>query len=179
MPELSAKNSKVLRKGEKARFIPSHSVRATALSEEAKASIPLKHVEATPPAVATVTTAAAADRPKTDAIPPENILKEGKFKARTLDLKESLELQKEQAARLRQTQLDQAAARLKQRLNISTQPVQLTGEQMMAYRTTTTTATAQDDYEENHEDYEEDEVYDDVETNGGSVNFTITEYENN
>ena len=76
---------------------------------------------------------------RTDAIPAENMLKEGKFKTRTLDLQESLELQKEQATRLKKTQLDQAAARLKERLKIGgeqqSDPVQLTKEQLMAYRT--------------------------------------------
>ena len=69
------------------------------------------------------------------------MLKEGKFKTRTLDLQESLELQKEQATRLKKTQLDQAAARLKERLKIGgeqqSDPVQLTKEQLMAYRTPT------------------------------------------
>ena len=78
---------------------------------------------------------------RTDAIPAENMLKEGKFKTRTLDLQESLELQKEQATRLKKTQLDQAATRLKERLKIGgeqqSDPVQLTKEQLMAYRTPT------------------------------------------
>ena len=68
------------------------------------------------------------------------MLKEGKFKTQTLDLQESLELQKEQATRLKKTQLDQAAARLKERLKIggeqqSDPVVQLSKEQLMAYRT--------------------------------------------
>ena len=166
--EFPQKNTKVLKKGERARFVPSHSIKASTLTEEAKATIPLKPTDVL---------SSKPNYPKTDAIPPENMLKEGKFKAKTLDLQESLELQKEQVARLKQTQLDQAAARLKERLNIGTkqqQPIQLTGEQLMAYRT-----TGHDDYDETHEEYEGDEVFDEADTNVGGVNFTITEYENN
>jgi len=169
--EFPQKNTKVLKKGEKPRFVPSHSIKASTLTVEAKATIPLK------PTDLFSSKPSKPDHPKTDAIPPENMLKEGKFKAKTLDLQESLELQKEQVARLKQTQLDQAAARLKERLNIGTkqqQPIQLTGEQLMAYRT-----TGLDDYDETHEEYEGEEVFDEADTNDGGVNFTITEYENN
>jgi len=152
------------------RFIPSHSVRKSVLSEKDKSKIHLKKSEdSTAMASKTATTAT-----KTDPIPAENMLKEGKFKTLTLDLKESLAIQKEQAAHLKQMQLEHAASRLKAKLKIPEEQPELlmTSHQRMAYR-------SKDDYDETHEE-EVDEVYDDDDagaSGGGQVNFTITEYE--
>ena len=114
------------------------------------------------------------------------MLKEGKFQTKTLDLQESLELQKEQATKLKQTQLEQAAARLREKLKVSSEggsdPIQLTTEQMMAYRNNPASgdaAAAHDDYDHDHEDYDdEEEVVDDA-AYGGNVNFTVTDYQQN
>ena len=113
------------------------------------------------------------------------MLKEGKFQTKTLDLQESLELQKEQATKLKQTQLEQAAARLREKLKVSSEggsdPIQLTTEQMMAYRNPASgdAAAAHDDYDHDHEDYDdEEEVVDDA-AYGGNVNFTVTDYQQN